>query len=109
MSRNFLRPCVECGKLSRGGSRCELHQKIVDARHEERRRNRKLATGQYSGDYKVRAKIVRENASTCHICGKGADPFDPWQADHIIPGDPASPLAAAHRSCNAARGNKPLV
>jgi hypothetical protein len=25
-----------------------------------------------------------------------------------VPGDPTSLLAAAHRSCNASRGNKPL-
>ena len=109
MSRGFLRPCIDCGKLSRGGSRCETHQQIVTYRAEEKKRNRKLATGQYSGDYQRRAKYVRENASVCHLCGKGADPADPWQADHIIPGDPKSPLAAAHRSCNAARGNKPII
>ena len=109
MSRGFLRPCIDCGKLSRGGSRCETHQQIVTLRSEEKKRNRKLATGQYSGDYQRRAKYVRDTASVCHICGKGPDPLDPWQADHIIPGDPQSPLAAAHRSCNAARGNKPIV
>lgn len=86
-----------------------MHQKIVDDKQEQRRRSRKLATGQYSGDYRRRAKLVRENATICHICGKGPDPLDPWQADHIIPADPTSPLAAAHRSCNAARGNKPIV
>ena len=40
------------------------------------------------------------------LCGGGAVPGDPWQADHVIPGNPDSPLAPAHRSCNAARGNK---
>jgi hypothetical protein len=40
------------------------------------------------------------------LCGGGARPNDPWQADHVIPGDADSPLAPAHRSCNAARGNK---
>ena len=109
MSKGFLRPCIECGKLSRGGSRCEIHQKIVELRADERKRSRKLATGQYSGDYQRRAKAVRESASVCHLCGEGARADDPWQADHVIAGDPRSPLAAAHRSCNASRGNKPIV
>ena len=108
MSPNFARPCVDCGKLSRLGSRCEIHQKIIEEKQEVKRRNRKLATGQYSGDYRRRAKIVRDNAVVCHLCGQGAIPDDPWQADHIIPADPSSPLAAAHRSCNASRGNKPI-
>lgn len=109
MSFKFARPCIDCGKLSKNGSRCEMHQSIVNFKADERKRSRKLATGQYSGDYQRRAKAVRDNATHCHICREGYRENDPWQADHIIPGDPASPLAPAHRSCNASRGNKPLA
>ena len=52
--------------------------------------------------------MIRENAQYCWICGGPVDLYDPMQADHVIPGDPESPLAPAHRSCNAARGNKPM-
>jgi hypothetical protein len=69
----------------------------------------KRITGQYSGDYKRRAKKVREQAVNCHICGDPARLNDPWEADHIIPGDNTSPLLPAHRSCNQRRGNKPLT
>jgi len=69
----------------------------------------KRITGQYLGDYKRRAKAVREQAVNCHICGDPARLNDPWTADHIIAGDPNSPLAPAHRSCNERRGNKPLT
>jgi hypothetical protein len=69
----------------------------------------KRITGQYSGDYKRRAKAVREQAVNCHICGDPARTNDPWTADHIIAGDRNSPLAPAHRSCNERRGNKPLT
>lgn len=102
-------PCLVCGKLTGGASRCEIHQKIWEQEADEKRRARKQATGQYSGDYRARARMVRENAYVCHICKEGYKPNDPWQADHLIPGEPSSPLAAAHRSCNARRGNKPLI
>jgi hypothetical protein len=75
---------------------------------EAKRRLRKMASGQYSGDYKARAKQVRDTAVLCHICKEGFRADDPWQADHLIPGNPVSPLAPAHRSCNAKRGNKPI-
>lgn len=104
----FLRPCLVCGTLSRGHNRCEEHRR-VEARSDEAiaERNAKKKV-LYSSAYRKAAKAVRDAAVVCHICGKGADPADPWQADHLIPGDPASPLAAAHRSCNASRGNKKL-
>jgi hypothetical protein len=31
------------------------------------------------------ARQVRDNATTCALCGKGPRPDDPWVADHIIP------------------------
>jgi hypothetical protein len=101
-------PCLVCKKLTDGNSRCDAHQKMWDDQAEAKRRARKLATGQYSGDYKARARMVRENAYVCHLCNEGPKLNDPWQADHINPADPYSPLAAAHRSCNARRGNKPI-
>jgi len=104
----FLRPCSTCGKLTRGQNKCEKHQAEMMAQLELKRRMRKMASGQYSGDYKKRAKQVRDTAVICHICKEGFRLGDPWQADHLIPGNPVSPLAPAHRSCNAARGNKPL-
>lgn len=104
----FQQPCLDCGKLSRNGSRCETHQRQKEAEWDRPKAARKKATGQYSGDYKKRARIIRENAQYCWICGGPVDLYDPMQADHIVPGDPNSPLAPAHRSCNAARGNKPM-
>lgn len=105
----FMRPCLDCGKLSRNGSRCETHQRVKNAEWDVARASRKRATGQYAGDYKKRAKAVRDAAEYCWLCGGGPRADDPWQADHVIAGDPNSPLAAAHRSCNASRGNKPVL
>jgi len=105
---SFNRPCIECGTLTRGSNRCEDHKR------EEYRSEEKLAEREakkkilYDSKYRKRAAQVRATASVCHICGGGAKANDPWQADHLVPGDPMSPLAPAHRSCNARRGDKPL-
>jgi hypothetical protein len=104
----FPRPCSTCGVLTRGANKCDKHMAEMMAVVEAKRRLRKLNSGQYSGDYKARAKQVRETAVVCHICKQGFRLGDPWQADHLFPGEPDSPLASAHRSCNARRGSKPL-
>jgi hypothetical protein len=104
----YAKPCLDCGKLTGGASRCEIHQKMLLQRLEAKRAERKRETGQYAGNYRKRAKQVRDSALYCHLCNEGMRIDDPFQADHLIPGDPNSPLAPAHRSCNARRGNKPL-
>lgn len=107
MSR-FPKPCIVCGTLTRGGTRCDYHQQQVDELHELKRAQIKKATGQYSGQYRKRAKQVRDQAILCWICGEGARYNDPWQADHVNPAEHGSvaDLRAAHASCNRARGNK---
>jgi hypothetical protein len=75
---------------------------MYDLKHREPRRQH------YKGDYPKRAALVRATATHCWICGGTARADDPWTADHIIAGDPQSPLLAAHRSCNSSRGNRDL-
>ena len=61
----------------------------------------------YGEGYAARARAVRETATRCWICGEGARPDDPWQADHVLPAADyggVGPLAPAHRSCNIRRG-----
>ena len=104
----FRKPCLDCGELTDGGNRCEVHQRRIDELAEMRRALIKKTLNTYGGDYKRRAKQVSETAVVCHLCGEGARVGDPWQADHLVAGDSSSPLAAAHGSCNRRRGNKPL-
>jgi len=108
----FPRPCLECGVLTTNASRCDQHQversRVIEATRPKRKYKTKPKRLLYSGDYVKLAKKVRENATYCHLCGDGPRHNDPWTADHLIPGDPLSPLLAAHRSCNSRRGNKPL-
>ena len=101
----FKKPCLDCGALSYE-SRCEIHRRRVQQLRDIKRAEHKK--NYYNSDYRKRAAFVRQTAIICHICGDGARVNDPWQADHLEPGNSLSPLAAAHRSCNASRGNKPL-
>jgi len=92
------RVCAGCHRLTENTTRCvECEARRERARYQSRTH--------YHGDYQARARSVRANASACWICGEGYRPDDPWQADHVMPGDPNSLLLAAHRSCNASRGD----
>jgi hypothetical protein len=104
-------PCLTCGRLSTNGSRCPEHAYKVEAERNARRDRRKSETGQYSGAYSRLAKIIRQTAIACHLCGKPFEPGDQIEADHLQPGTPVTALdqlAPAHRTCNAKRGSKPL-
>jgi hypothetical protein len=98
------KPCIVCGVLVIGNSRCEQHRLEVDNKRYKRRGTR----AHYEGDYRKRAAKVRANATTCWICGNGPIDGDPWTADHVTPGDPDSELRPAHRSCNGRRGDAGL-
>ena len=106
----FPKPCLDCGRLTTGGNRCQVHQQRVEQLHEIKRSQIKKDSGQYSGSYRKRAAIVRATAVTCHLCGEGARLSDPWVADHVDPGShgDSAELRAAHKSCNERRGSKPL-
>lgn len=90
------RVCLGCGTTTLHGSRCAPCQAQQDRTIEARRGERP----HYAGDYRKRAAFVRATTTSCAVCGQGARPGDPWQADHVREGDPASPLQGVHRTCN---------
>ena len=96
---SISRPCLNCGNLTTNLRRCPTCQTNYNRLHPKPHRPH------YSGNYQARAKAVRDSAQYCWICLEGARVDDPWTADHIIPGDPDSPLLPAHRSCNSSRGD----
>jgi hypothetical protein len=97
------RPCLDCGTLTSNATRCE------PCRLARQRARVRGPRPHYGGDYARRAKLVRQAPGPCWICGRDTlEPGDIWTADHLLPGDPASPLAKAHRSCNSSRGATPL-
>ena len=99
----FPKPCLDCGTLTKIGNRCDLHQRELQQRIDEKRKTKR---NHYKGSYQTKARKIRENATLCHICNQGFRPDDPFQADHLIPGNPMSILLPAHRSCNIRKGNK---
>lgn len=104
MTARFPRPCLTCGVLSNAGSYCLEHKPVKP----ESDRRKAIKAERYDSTYKRLAKWVRETTVTCHICGGPWRPDDPWEADHVRPGDPDAKylLAGAHRSCNRKKGNK---
>ena len=99
----MTRPCLDCGTLTPNRTRCETCR---IARQRARVRGPRL---HYAGDYAKRARLVRQGEGPCWICGRyELEPGDIWTADHLIPSNPDSPLAKAHRSCNSSRGATPL-
>lgn len=107
----FNKPCLDCGTLSRA-SRCPEHTAQRNATTNRLRDNDPARKEKkrllYDSHYRKQAKWVRDTATTCHLCGKGTNPNDPWEADHVDAGNTSSQLLAAHRSCNQSRGNKAL-
>jgi len=111
MTARFPRPCLDCGQLAKG-SRCPEHQAQFDrnlAKSKDTPERRAKKRALYGGDYQRRRRELLATATICYMCGRGvSDSSNPLEADHLIPGDPSSPLAAAHRRCNQSRGNKPI-
>lgn len=101
--------CAICGAPSLPGkSRCGLHPRAATPAQKRAYRG----TAAYR---RVRRDVIARDAGICHLCGgPGAD-----EIDHIVPyadQDPrtrddldASQFLAAHRSCNARRGRRPLT
>ena len=98
-----LRPCLDCGTPA-PASRCATCNTRRNAGKEAQRNP--LRKTLYDSAYRKEAKLVRENATVCWVCGEGPRATDPWQADHVRGGDPSSPLLPAHRSCNSRRANR---
>ena len=105
------KPCIECGQLTNGGTRCEQHQQLLDQRKEAKRNTperQAYKRQMYGPYYRRQRKAVIASATICGICNKPFKPDDRIEADHIYPGQPTSPLQAVHRLCNQKRGAKPL-
>jgi hypothetical protein len=108
----FNKPCLVCGTLSRE-PRCPEHkykkdpekQKAKDADPIRKAKKRALYNNPL---YRKQRAEMLATATHCHLCGKAFQYGDKIEADHLIPTNPLSPLAPAHRLCNQRRGNKPI-
>jgi hypothetical protein len=98
-----MRECLTCGALIPARQKCRTC---------EAQRQRQRVRPHYDGDYDRRAATVRSTPGPCALCHLPVDvtlpagyPGSP-EAHHVMPGDPASPLALTHRKCNQAKGNR---
>jgi hypothetical protein len=111
--RIFPKPCLKCKAIftfrSEYCDSCRLEKKPREQKPRietpERKARKRLL---YNPTYKKIARGIKETATTCHLCRQPFTDRNQIQADHLIPGDPSSPLLAAHARCNASRGNKEL-
>lgn len=102
----FKKPCLKCGTLGEPGKAyCPLHETERMKRINDAKNQRTLYR---STAYRNARKLIKEQATHCHLCGQPFTNREEITADHLIAGNPASPLAPAHRTCNSKRGNKEI-
>ena len=104
------KPCIICGELTNGGTRCDTHETELQQRKAatrntpERQAYKRQMYGPY---YRQQRKHIIATATHCALCGQPFQHGDKIEADHIYPGDPLSPLQPAHRRCNQRKSDKP--
>lgn len=91
-----LRPCLDCGQLTRSGSRCPAH-----ARARDRARGSSGARG-YGPDHQAARRALEQTlpAPCGYGCGQVLEPGSSWVAAHLVDGDPSAGWIASCRSCN---------
>ncbi len=95
-----MRPCIEtrCPALTQA-TRCSAHARAYDRTRQARRGSL------YNAEHQRRARACIAAQPWCTDCGRRDD----LTADHVLPGEPASPLRTRCRSCNSARANRGRV
>jgi 5-methylcytosine-specific restriction endonuclease McrA len=95
-------PCLDCGALTKDGSRC--------SRCYARRRGTTTERG-YGAAHQRRARAAIAAQPACSVCGHPGSPDNPLTGDHVVPvscGGERGPLRVACRRCNSRRGNAGL-
>lgn len=101
----FPRPCLKCQKLHRDkGDYCAECRGAIERAREADPKRRAHKKNLYNYAYRQKAKAIKLTATHCWICREPFQIREEITADHLIPGNPDSPLAAAHKRCNSSRG-----
>ena len=107
MSGTALKPCIDCGTLVRGASRCASHQLVMNRRIEKARGTRQERG--YGAEWmRLRAKALRAQP-WCGDCMTEGHPDNPLTGDHIVPlsaggRNELSNVRILCRRCNSTRG-----
>jgi 5-methylcytosine-specific restriction endonuclease McrA len=103
------RPCLVCGKPSRG-ARCPEHRTTPVRRKPPRAKLPRRLRGydaEYERNRKAMADFAWQYGMPCVLCGQGFERKSDITAEHIVPvrsggtADPAN-LGPAHQKCNSA-------
>ena len=107
MASTSLKPCIDCGALVRGASRCPSHQLQTNRRIEKARGTRQERG--YGAEWmRLRARALRAQP-WCGDCMTEGRPDNPLTGDHIVPlsaggrNEPGN-IRILCRRCNSARG-----
>lgn len=101
-----VRPCLDCQRPTRNGSRCPSCSQQREVKR-DRQRGSSTARGYGYRWQQVSAYVIKRDGGVCYLCGRpGAD-----TADHVTPkarggADEPGNLRAAHRACNSAKGGR---
>ena len=100
--------CLDCGELTRDGSRCADCQQERTARINARPKPNTTARG-LGHAHRIRAKAVVQAAQACQRCGHPGTPDNPLTAHHTVArakGGTDSPMVALCRRCNSQIGDR---
>lgn len=108
MAQRPARPCLDCGKLTRNGSRCEAHAQIKQQQR-ERARGTKVQRGYGPGWSRLSAATIKAQPY-CSICLTEGSAANPLTADHILAvrdggTSTTGNLRTLCRRCNSAKGS----
>lgn len=102
MAARPLRPCLDCGALTRAGSRCPLHQ-----RQQDRQRGNATQRG-YDRQWRALTAAAITAQPWCSWCLHPGSPDNPLTGDHVRPKAAGGPNDASNvrvlcRRCNSSR------
>ena len=107
IARPSMKPCIDCGVLVRGASRCSVHQLQTNRRIEKARGTRQDRG--YGAEWmRLRARALRAQP-WCGDCMTEGRPDNPLTGDHIVPlsaggrNEPGN-IRILCRRCNSVRG-----
>lgn len=90
-----LRPCLGCGALVKGASRCHACTRGVD-----RARGTREQRGYGMAHRRARAALATTLPAPCGYCGRTLTPGMAWVAAHVVDGDPSAGWVVACPACN---------
>ena len=92
----MLRPCLDCGRLTRERTRCSTCRKAAD-----KLRGTATQRGYGAAHRAARMELKARLPDECgYGCGTWLEPEGDWVAAHVVDGAPEYGYLASCRTCN---------